>query len=311
MAQMQMPRTDAPAAQAKNGPRLQANAGVLTFADWLFCLWFSGLTLLILIFRARLASWPNYLILHIILVAAILILVHAGHHSGDISFLHDWYPLALFIVTFEETARLSFLIVDGWRDAYILRFEAWLFPVPPTVWLNSHASNWTTEILQVGYFSYFLLLMIVGGALYNRPRKREFRQVMTASVLAYVSCYLFFILFPTEGPAHTLAALHSRQLHGWLFHWAVLLIQDHAGVHGNAFPSSHVAAGLVALIFAWKYRPKLGAALTPLVLLLCLGAVNDRYHYASDVLAGLAVGALCSFVVLSAEGVCRLGARMR
>jgi membrane-associated phospholipid phosphatase len=34
----------------------------------------------------------------------------------------------------------------------------------------------------------------------------------------------------------------------------------------------------------------LGAALTPLVALLCVGAVYDRYHYVSDVVSGLVVG---------------------
>jgi hypothetical protein len=34
---------------------------------------------------------------------------------------------------------------------------------------------------------------------------------------------------------------------------------------------------MVALIFAWRYLPKMGATITPIVLLLCAGAVYDRY----------------------------------
>ena len=275
----------------------------LNFVDRLFLFWFAGLGVLILIFRSRQENWPAFLLVHLMCVAAIAVLATASKRSRVARFLHDWYPLALFIITFEETARLSFLVVDGWRDHYLLAIEACVFPAPPTVLLNRIASPWLTELMDVGYFSYFLLLMIVGAAVYRRPAKREFRQVMTASVLAYLSCYVFFLLFPTEGPAHTLAQLHAVPLHGGPFHWAVLLIQSHAGVHGNAFPSSHVAAGMVALIFAWKYVPRLGAALTALVILLCLGAVNDRYHYVSDVIAGLGVGALSSALVLAAEKV--------
>lgn len=276
---------------------------VLTFVDRLYFVWFTGLGALILIFHQRVAEWPTYIGLHVVALWMIALLALGSERSRTARFLHDWYPLAFIIFCFEETARLSFLVVDGWRDSYILRFEAWAFPVPPTTWLNSFASRGFTELMEVGYFSYFALLMIVGGAVYNQPGKREFRQVMTASVLAYMVCSVFFVLFPTEGPAHTLASLHTRTLHGGPFHWAVLLIQKYAGVHGNAFPSSHVAAGVVALVFALRYKPKLGAFLTPLVFLLCCGAVYDRYHYASDVFAGLAVGVLCAMVVLASEKI--------
>ncbi len=33
-------------------------------------------------------------------------------------------------------------------------------------------------------------------------------------------------------------------------------IQNHAGVHGNAFPSAHIMLAFVALIFAYRYLPQ-------------------------------------------------------
>ena len=214
-------------------------------------------------------------------------------------FLHDWYPLGVFIICFEEVSRLSFLVQKGWQDHYILTIESRLFSVPPTVWLGQHGLWLLTEVLEIGYFSYFVLLMIVGGVLYAREDKRPFRQVMDATVLAYLMCYVVFILFPTEGPAHTLAAQHDFPLPGrGPFHWMVQLIQSNAGVHGNAFPSAHVAGGVVSLFFAWKYAPKVGLTLTPLVFLLCIGAVYDRYHYVSDVIAGVVVGVIASWIIV-------------
>ena len=61
---------------------------------------------------------------------------------------------------------------------------------------------------------------------------------------------------------------------------------------GTAFPSSHVAAGLVAALAAWRHLRPLGAVLVPLALLLSLGTVYGHLHYAVDALAGAAVG-LC------------------
>lgn len=222
-------------------------------------------------------------------------------------FLHDWYPLLAFIVCFEEVSRLSFLFRDGWQDHYLLAFEARVFPVPPTVWLGQHGSPLLTELFELGYFSYFILLVIVGGRFYAIENWRAFRQVMDATVFSYLLCYLFFLAFPTEGPAHTLAALHNFPIpSGGPFHFMVGLIQKNAGVHGNAFPSVHVAGATVSLFFAWRYAPRLGLALTPLVILLCIGAVYDRYHYVSDVFGGAVFGLLPAWMVLR----CWVGTRV-
>jgi membrane-associated phospholipid phosphatase len=265
--------------------------------DRLYFAWFPALSLLILVAHQRIPNWPAHLFLNGGLLVAILFLRWARDRSRVARFLHDWYPLLLFIVSFEEVAFLSRHMLPGWRDDVLLRLEGKLFPVPATVWFGQYASWWTTEILEIGYFSYYLLLLIVGGVLYRRSDKRPFRNVMTASVLSYLLCYVIFIVFPTEGPAHTLAALHDRPLPGGPFHSLVTFMQRHAGVHGNAFPSSHVAAAVVTLVFGWRYAARLGATLTPFVALLCVASVYDRYHYLSDVIGGVVVGVLAVGIV--------------
>lgn len=241
----------------------------------------------------RVSNWVPWLIVDFVCLIVVGFLVRNRLRSLRWRFVHHWYPVIMFIVCFEETSYLSFLLRDRWQDQYLLQLEGWLFSVPPTVWLGRLSSPLVTELMEVGYFSYFLLFLIVGGVLYSRQDKHPFRQVMDTTVLSYLICYLVFILFPTEGPAYTLAAQPNVQLPGaGPFHWMVLWIQKTAGVHGNAFPSAHVAGGVVALIFAWRYAPKLGLSLTPLVILLCSGAVYDRYHYLSDVVVGAVIGAV-------------------
>jgi membrane-associated phospholipid phosphatase len=268
-------------------------------ADKANIFFFITVSLLLLVRTQRFPGWRVLLLVNLGCLLAIELLVRFAGRAQLWRFLHEWYPLAMPIVTFEEVSRLSFIFRSGWQDGYILDLEARLFSAPPTVWLGRHSSPGITELLEIGYFSYFVLLMIVAGAFYARSDRRAFREVMDATVLSYILCYVVFLLCPTEGPAYTLAALHGAALPGvGPFHWAVRLIQRHAGVHGNAFPSAHVAGGVVALIFALRYAPKLGITLTPLVILLCLGAVYDRYHYLSDVVAGVVFGALPALLIL-------------
>lgn len=270
----------------------------MNFADRALLVFFMLLSSLIGFRAYRVSEWGFLLAVNGVCLVLIALLVGLRRRSAFWRFLHDWYPMILFIVCFEEVSRLSFVIRDEWQDHVLLALEAKMFSVPPTVWLGQRGSMLLTEIVEVGYFSYFILLMVVAGAFYPWKDRRPFRSVMDATVLGYVTCYAIFILFPTEGPSHTLAAVHNFPLPGGgPFHWMVGLIQKNAGVHGNAFPSAHVAGGVVALCFAWRYLPKLGMALTPLVLLLCIGAVYDRYHYISDVVIGACLGIVAAAVV--------------
>jgi membrane-associated phospholipid phosphatase len=263
----------------------------MNFADRAL-LWFFMLAIALIALRAyRVAEWPVLIGVNVACLGLITVFIALRRRNPFWRFVHDWYPMAMFIVCFEEVSRLSFVIRDEWQDHFLLGLEARVFPVPPTVWLGQHGSAVLTEILEIGYFSYFVLLMIVAGKLYPKQDRRKFRRVMDATVCAYMVCYAVFILFPTEGPAHTLASVHKDALPGGgPFHWMVGLIQRNAGVHGNAFPSAHVAGAVVALYFAWHYLPRVRWVLTPLVCLLCVGAVYDRYHYVSDVVAGGLVG---------------------
>jgi len=55
-------------------------------------------------------------------------------------------------------------------------------------------------------------------------------------------------------------------------------------------PSSHVAVALVVLVYARRHHRLLYYLLSPLVASLLISTVYGRFHYISDVVAGLLVG---------------------
>ena len=250
----------------------------------------------------RVVNWSRYLLLHLMVVEAISLLAWFRNRNRWFRFAHDWYPIFLFILIFEEIARLSLAFVTSWQDPVILRIEQSLFSIPPSVWLARFKSIFFVELMEFGYFTFYWLLPVVGGLLYSGiwravtlesaddPRQ-PFRQWMDALALGYLVCYTFFLFFPTESPARTLASLHGTQAAGGPFRWLVHIIQTNGGVHGNAFPSGHIMASFVSLLAAWKWKPRLGRWLTVPVLLMCAGAVYDSYHYVLDVIAGALIGA--------------------
>ena len=232
-----------------------------------------------------------------IVIALILALVFTAKRWPH---AHAWYPLLLPIIAFPEAAQLRDLLVDDWRDGYLLAIESAVFPEPPTVWLSRFNATIFSEVLQAGYLSYFAFLPIVAAVLYWRDDKAPFFGVMAAAVLGYLTCYVIFLVFPTEGPAHTLRHLHTQPLPAGPLRSAVEFVQK-AGTHGNAFPSAHVVGAVVPVIFAGRYVPGLVPWLLPLLVLMGVGAVYDRYHYVSDIIAGAAIGIASAVWVMTTQ----------
>lgn len=264
------------------------------FADRLFLAWFAAAGALIAIVRVD--GWPLLLAVHAAGVALVATLVAV---ADRLPLVHAWYPLLMPAVTFPVTARLNLMIVPAWQDAALLAVEQWAFATPPTVWLPQVTPLPLAEVFRAGYLAYFVLLLGIAGLFRWRGMEAPFRGVMAASVLAYVGCYVVFLAWPTEGPAHTLRHV-AVPIGGGPLRDLVLFVQR-AGVHGNAFPSAHVAGAVPPLIYAWRHAPPLGPVLAAILVLMGLGAVHDGYHYASDVVAGAVVGAFAAAVVLAAQ----------
>jgi membrane-associated phospholipid phosphatase len=276
-------------------------------SDRVYGLWFLGLTLALLAAPVRLPHWTSFLLLNLIIIETITLTAWRADHSRAWRITHDWYPMLLLIVAFEEIARLSLAFVSQWQDGVILRQEERIFVVPPTEWLAQFRHPLISEFLEFGYFSFYWMLPVVGIVLYaqgwkkDAPGQRPFRLWMDALAIGYVICFTFYLLFPTEGPAHTLGRPTSIVISG-PFRWLVLLIQRYGGVHGNAFPSGHIMAAAISLFAALKWAPRLGRWLIVPFALMCIGAVYDAYHYASDAVAGALLGLIAFAIAVKLLG---------
>jgi membrane-associated phospholipid phosphatase len=267
------------------------------FTDRQYIGYFVVVGLLVALFRHDVDRWPALLALH---AAGLVFVAAVVTGARRVPALHAWYPLLMPVVTFPVIATLNLLLTDAWHDGPLLAFEASLFPEPPIVWLRRVTPAIVAELFQAGYLSYFLFLVSVAGILRRRGEEAAFRGVIAASVLAYLACYVVFLAYPMEGPAHTLRHLSLPPVAGGPLHDLVLFVQK-AGVHGNAFPSAHVAGAVPPLAFACRHLPRFGALLAVLIVLMGFGAVYDGYHYVSDIIAGVVAGGTAAAAVMAAQ----------
>jgi membrane-associated phospholipid phosphatase len=274
---------------------------MVNVADKLTLAYLIFTTALIVVCRQNIKHWEFLLPAHLGLMAMIVGLAYARSRGIRLlGFISHWYPPFLFLFFFEEIGLTVHAIFPGWFDEYLIKADYAIFGVHPTVWVEQFNNYWLNEYMQLVYTSYFLLTIGLGAHLWLRGKREDFAVFIASTCVSYYLCYVIFVLFPIESPYHTLRHMQQVELSGGMFTAFIDLIEKHGRVHGGAFPSAHVAGSVTVLISAYRFAPRVGYWLTPLVLSICVATVYGRYHYAMDVFAG---------ILMAAIG-CWIGARM-
>ncbi len=227
-------------------------------------------------------------IAHLLLFVLVFVAPRA-RQAGPIGLiLGEWYPIILLTAFYTEIGILN--LADGRsHDVLVQRWEQQIFGCQLSYeWIRAQPWPWLSTLLHVAYLSYYFI--VAGATLglwFSARRAAAVRAILMIAVTFYI-CYSVFLLFPVAGPRYLLplatnpatltpAAVFTQR---WL---------NGGAAWGTAFPSSHVAAALVAAGMAFKGWRRLGSILYPTAVLLTLGTVYGQLHYATDALAGLAL----------------------
>lgn len=200
------------------------------------------------------------------------------------------FPAVLVLVYFRLGVDVPRL-VGGRADAVLLAWDRrWLGETPAVLMARWHA-GWLTEALSACYLAYFpayvgfLAFWLRSDPGLARRFVRGFCWIQAMGFAGY--CWA-----PASGPFVFLAGDLPVLPMGLVGRWNDWVVR--AGCNGvDVFPSLHVATTLYWLGFdalerrwrrvAWLLLPGVG---------LCLSTLYLRYHYAADVLAGMALGCL-------------------
>jgi len=211
--------------------------------------------------------------------------------SGLGRFLRVGYPLVVIPLLYGELRVLDQLLFHGYFDATVQAWEHGLFGVELSM-VASRAlpHEWLSEILHLGYFSYYLVVPAAAIGTYLAGGSRSLERFTLTVALAFFICYLCFAVFPVTGPRYVFPPLSGPPAAGPMYA-IVHAVVEGGSSKGTAFPSSHVAASVSALLGAWRDARRAFWILLLPVTALVLGTVYGRFHYGVDALCGLLVAA--------------------
>ena len=229
----------------------------------------------------------------------------------QLALLSWWYP---------DTFSLNRIFPN--LDHHFAALEQSIFGCQPAL---EFANHWThpvwSELMYLGYSSYFLLISVV-VIYYFIWRYEEFHRTVFIILTSFFVYYVIFVALPVTGPQYYYLAAgldnisqgvfpnvgdyfltHDEMMKmpgyedGWFYQ---IMVNAHsAGERPTAaFPSSHVGVTVILLLLAWRSRsrPLIWFVFT-LFLLMCLATVYIRTHYVIDVFAGL-LSAIIMYITL-------------
>ena len=232
---------------------------------------------------------------------------------GQMAFLGWWYP-----DTYEINRALPNLdhLFAGWEQS--------LFGCQPSLLFSQKITyGWFSELMCLGYVSYFPLMLIT-YLYYFFKRYKEFQMTAFVMLGAFFVYYVVFVLLPVTGPQFYYLAVGSEKIAagifpnigdwflthsermaapGWTdgFWYHMLDLTHDAGERPTAaFPSSHVGVTTVVMLLALRTRSK-GFIFTilPFYILMCLSTVYIYAHYVIDAIAGMVTGVLLYYILIT------------
>jgi len=253
-------------------------------------------SLLVLAFPRHVTYWPLHLALRLVAMVVILRGASVRPRSWILRFVRDWYPIAMFLPVYTELGSLTRVFTTQHYDRLVMGWEEALFRGQPSQTLHlAWPSLAVSEYVHFAYFYYYFVPTTLALWLYATRRHERFSRAMTATLLAFLSCCLAYIVFPVAGPYHEFAHAAASTWPGIFGPLTHRIVESGSSI-GTAFPSSHTAVAVCVWLTSWRLCRPAFFVLSLVVPALAVGTVYGGFHYAVDTLAGATWGGLCALL---------------
>lgn len=219
----------------------------------------------------------------------------AGTKGKPAAFVRTFYVHAFYGSYFAEVIVLSQALWNGASlDALVAKVETALFGLQPAVAFSGALSHLpaVNELFFFGYFSYYVIITTGFWIMFFRGLRQEARRALFIATTSFALLYVWYVFVPVHGPKYFVEELNRvwySEFEGYLFVPMMKALFANMNLGGAAFPSSHVAIGLIAIGLTRKHLPRLFWVYFALFLLLTASTLYVYAHYAVDIIAGILV----------------------
>lgn len=244
----------------------------------------------------------------ILIAMGLLLLIYHARPNKYTRFLRVLFPVTLLNYWYPDTYEFCRIFPN--LDHIFARADLALFGCQPSV----EFSRWMpekiwSELFNMGYFSYYLLIALTVLAPMTNGVKRFERSAFIVMTVFYLY-YTIFLFLPVTGPQYYFQAAGfdviangSFPVLGDYFRYRGELAPS-PGPEGffrglveatqasgerptAAFPSSHVGVSTALLFILYSEKRTLFYLSLPFYFFLCCATVYIQAHYLVDVFAGL------------------------
>ncbi|MGC3977695.1 MAG: phosphatase PAP2 family protein [Paludibacteraceae bacterium] len=227
--------------------------------------------------------------------------------SRHIIFLRFFLIGGLLAYWYPETFEFNRFLEN--QDSLVAHWEQSIFGFQPAYLFNHYfPQRIISELMNLGYFSYFPLIIFTCAHFYFYDKK-FFHPFFFNVMFAFLLFYLIFILFPVVGPQYYYAVIGGKNVAADLFpaignffsthsieplkettgffDFLVNSVQKVGERPTAAFPSSHVGIStLIMYMLSGHKKYLLFFCLLPFYLFLIASTVYIQAHYTIDIFAG-------------------------
>lgn len=206
-------------------------------------------------------------------------------------------PLGALMFVFFNLRPILPIINPLALDDQLYRLDLTIFGFEPTLAVERFSTPAVVEWFSFFYYSYFYFLSaFVFVMLISCASDERLCHFATGILLVVGIGHYVYTVVPGYGPYDYLAHEYQRPLEGGPFYRLVINAVSAAGAYKDIFPSLHTAVPTFCTLFAWKHYRRVAPIATFFVVNIIIATVVLRWHYATDLCAGLALAVFAHLV---------------
>jgi len=221
-------------------------------------------------------------------ILLISIFIREKYTSQIIKLFSSLVPLAFLGYFYNETANFNHLFFNNF-DNIISNLELNIFGFQPSIVFSAKYNGLVfSELMNFGYFSYYLIIFSVPVLFYYK-KPEYFQKLLFILLTTFYLYYLLFIIIPVIGPQFYFKGDWAIFTPQGSFGYLIKYIQETGEVPTGAFPSSHVGISILLGYYIFKHFRSYFLVTFLIITILIISTVYIKAHYVLDVIVAFIV----------------------